>query len=289
MFVAAAIAAGALVAVHAADSVTFVLTNGQRVSGDIASTSEASAAMPNGELNLEKAGADERSYGWEMVAAIEYDTNAPSNDELRALPAGGHMLVLRDGSRHQGRMVSLRNGVLRWSGMSGQVESYGIERIARIYMNTDAARSAYNYKPEDKVITPPVVTDPTPPTGRRGIGGIGTAGAIRVPANRAWTDTGRSFKVGEVIQITAAGSIKWGAGAEQTASAAGNESVRSPRYPVPSLPVGALIGRIGNGTPFPIGAETTITVPSTGRLLLGINDDGHADNTGEFRVIVTRR
>ena len=49
---------------------------------------------------------------------------------------------------------------------------------------------------------------------------------------------------------------------------------------------GALIGRIGNGAPFAIGNQTSIVAPASGVLFLGVNDDGFADNQGNFQVIV---
>ena len=42
---------------------------------------------------------------------------------------------------------------------------------------------------------------------------------------------------------------------------------------LPGVLGGALIGRIGNGKPFGIGEQTTITAPATGPLYLGVNDD----------------
>jgi hypothetical protein len=53
--------------------------------------------------------------------------------------------------------------------------------------------------------------------------------------------------------------------------------------------VGALIARVGNGAPFLVASNTSpIAMPANGRLQLGINDDHHADNTGQFSVGITR-
>jgi hypothetical protein len=69
----------------------------------------------------------------------------------------------------------------------------------------------------------------------------------------------------------------------------GETSVRSHAFPVPALPVGTLIARIDGGRPFAIGGGTTsVTMPASGRLLLGVNDDHHADNAGAFRVAIRR-
>jgi len=50
-----------------------------------------------------------------------------------------------------------------------------------------------------------------------------------------------------------------------------------------------LIGRVGNGQPFAIGAETDVTMPASGRLYLGVNDDYVRDNTGDFIVEMWNR
>ena len=51
--------------------------------------------------------------------------------------------------------------------------------------------------------------------------------------------------------------------------------------------LGTLIGRIDNYQPFAIGNQTlAISMPQTGRLWIGINDGGCADNGGSFRVTI---
>ena len=42
-----------------------------------------------------------------------------------------------------------------------------------------------------------------------------------------------------------------------------------------------------NGLPFGIGDQTTITVPASGLLYLGTNDDNVSDNSGQFQVIIS--
>jgi hypothetical protein len=278
-------AGSAVLLLQAQSAVTFVLTNGDRIAGDSADRTDANPIMPYGELNI-YAGPDkhERSFGQEVVAVIDYSGGTPSNGELAALPAEGQMLVLKNGTRTQGRIAGLRNGVLRWSGMSGNTEEYPVSQISRIYLNTGEARKVYNYAP-GAMATPPAVT-PTPPTAR-GRGGIGSA--IGVHANRPWTDTNITVRVNETLRFNTSGAIKFGMGEGQAASADGNPEVTNAAFPVPTAPVGALIGRIGTGTPFLIGSKSDpMAMPQTGRLFIGINDDGYGDNTGQFTVIVTR-
>ena len=55
--------------------------------------------------------------------------------------------------------------------------------------------------------------------------------------------------------------------------------------PAPTLLAGALIGRVGNGPPFPIGDQTeALPMPADGPLFLAVNDDEVSDNQGAFAV-----
>jgi hypothetical protein len=68
----------------------------------------------------------------------------------------------------------------------------------------------------------------------------------------------------------------------------GNGELRKPTYPVPVMPVGGLIGRVGTGAPFPIGSNSQpIVMPNDGRLTLGVNDVVLQDHSGAFTVTVT--
>ena len=58
--------------------------------------------------------------------------------------------------------------------------------------------------------------------------------------------------------------------------------------PIPNAPAGALIGRVDNGQPFVIGRNTSVRMPASGTLFLGINDDNVSDNRGDFRVLLAR-
>jgi hypothetical protein len=273
-------AAAVLMPGRASAQVTFHLTNGDSVSGDIASTSEASPAMPHGELNLER-GTDERSFGQEMVAVIAWVSGQPTQDELRALPNEGHMVVLRNGTSQQGRMVQLRPQVLRWLTMRGTTEEIRVDNIARIYLNPERARAIFNYKPSAGA---PATPRPPDQWGTR------RSGEVSVPGNQAWTDTGLDVREGDRILFAATGQIRLSANRTHIAGPGGAGAIRSPNYPVPAVPAGALIGRIGDGAPFLIGSgRTAIAMPGSGRLQLGINDDDVRDNSGTFQVRIQRQ
>jgi hypothetical protein len=56
------------------------------------------------------------------------------------------------------------------------------------------------------------------------------------------------------------------------------------------VPVGALIGKIGNSKPFAIGNQRqALTMPASGRLMLGVNDNEVADNSGAFTVVIAKQ
>jgi hypothetical protein len=77
--------------------------------------------------------------------------------------------------------------------------------------------------------------------------------------------------------------------ANDVAHAAGSlNQRRAPGSPLPQNFAGALIAKVGNSAPFPIGDQTTVTMPTDGQLYLGINDDEVSDNRGEFIVQLSR-
>lgn len=113
---------------------------------------------------------------------------------------------------------------------------------------------------------------------------------VRVNANQAWTNTGIEVRAGDLVTFRTSGRINFGQGGTQTAGPDGNDAVRRQNYPVTAMPVGGLIGRVGNSAPFPIGSNTQpIRMPADGALLLGVNDNELGDNSGAFTVDVARQ
>jgi hypothetical protein len=273
--VAALMGASALMLAQAqiAGQVTFILTNGDRVTGDIASTSEASPAMPNGELNLETRDGDERSFGQEMAAVIDYAGGVPATEELAALPDQGQMVAFRNGTNAQGRMVMLREDTLRWTNMSGRIEEIAVSAVSRIYLDPAAARRVFEYQPAAPAAA-------MPRAGRQ------VDGSIVVLATQPWTDTGMTVRRGDRLQFTVTGEIRVALGDGGLSSPDGTTSQPRIGLPVQSLPVGGLIGRVGSGQAFSIGsAPLPVTMPADGRLMLGINDSNFQDNDGYFTVL----
>jgi hypothetical protein len=112
---------------------------------------------------------------------------------------------------------------------------------------------------------------------------------VRVPANQQWVDSGLTVQDGQPLTITATGSVVLSADQNDKAGPNGAASGRkAAKAPLPQTPAGALIGRIGNGKPFGIGAgPANINAPGAGRLYFGVNDDWMDDNVGEYQVRVS--
>lgn len=123
-----------------------------------------------------------------------------------------------------------------------------------------------------------------------GRAGMQTDGSILVAANQPWTDTSLQVRTGEFIRIEVTQAIRVRQGNETvTADGESGNQARLRGVPVASMPLGGLIGRVGTGQPFAIGtAPQPIRMPANGRLFLGINDLDFNDNSGSFRVVVTR-
>ncbi len=113
---------------------------------------------------------------------------------------------------------------------------------------------------------------------------------VTVPANQAWTPTGLTVRSGESVSFNANGQIKWAQGASNVAGPDGARAAADSmqHYPVRGRNVGLLIGRVGpNGQPFAVGANNQVTMPASGELYLGVNDDYLVDNSGSFTVQIT--
>jgi hypothetical protein len=177
-------------------------------------------------------------------------------------------LVLRNGTRIEGQLLSVRNGVIEFE------ERRGSGRGRRVEINrAEVVRIEF-----------------APP---RAGGASGRPFGMRertalVNANAPWTDTSVDVRAGQTIYVEATGEIRWGRD-RRDGPGGENNSPRNPNRPMPNRPAAALIGKIGSDSAdyFFVGQEQgPIRVRATGRLYLGINDDYFNDNSGTFRVVV---
>jgi hypothetical protein len=113
-----------------------------------------------------------------------------------------------------------------------------------------------------------------------------SARTVVVPSNVAWTNTRITVTRGQRLRFEPSGEVRLSFDASDVAHAGGAVTPRqNGNAPISTTPVGALIGRIGHGQPFPIGDSTnTFDMPASGRLFLGVNDDHVEDNSGNFVV-----
>jgi actin-like ATPase involved in cell morphogenesis len=120
-----------------------------------------------------------------------------------------------------------------------------------------------------------------------------TSGSIAVPATQAWTDTSIDLNFGQHVSITATGTILHDkVHPESSVGPDGDPrlDLRGFNLIVNGSPLvanhGALVARIGDGDPFLIGAAHDFDVPAQGRLFLGVNDSGVANNAGSFQAMI---
>jgi hypothetical protein len=269
--------------VAAAAEVTFVLNNGERHTGTLVYHSDTNIGLiMNGR---------ERSFPARDVAVIIYNDGDPNARELAELPTSDnppelerHTLVLRNGRVIRGKVYHWNPDSVMFDSLAGR-GTYNASDVARLYLSGPPARRVFADN------NPAQVAGNSGRYGRRGAGRAGgTAQAsVRVEANQPWTDTGLVVQQGERIAFSTDGTITFGK--DMTAGPDGNKDLPArASYPVREMPVGGLIGRVGNGRPFAIGStRTPIVMPAGGRLMLGTNDDALSDNSGAFDVQVYRR
>jgi len=179
-------------------------------------------------------------------------------------------LILRDGRRIQGQLISFQNGVVEFqeAGFGGQFGRINRDEVIGIEfgrLDRDESRPAYQ---EGR------------PRGLR-------EKQVMVVANVAWSDTGIDVTSGQTIYLEASGEIRWGPGRTAHPEGEHNSPYNAAR-PMPNRPGAALIGKVGaNSDFFFVGDDRgPIRMRSSGRLFLGVNDDYLQDNSGYFRVIV---
>ena len=278
----------------ATERATFVLTDGERKSGTVVFHGDQHENLINGYLNLGVENGKDMTFPLDQVAVIDFAGGQPPAAELANL-AARHTLITRSGSAQSGRFVNMITGdTLLWENEAGDRQQYAIRDVIRVYLNAQRARTAFNY-------TAPAATPATATTvpGTRPARGT----TVRVDAQQTWTDTGITVNQGDLVTFQASGEVRIGRSEGATATPDGstfdsrNTNPNGARnrlgaapYPAPGVAAGALIGRIGNGTAFGIGMQSQpLTMPASGRLALGVNDDDPSDNSGAFTVVVSSR
>ncbi|HEY71845.1 MAG: hypothetical protein DRJ03_03165 [Chloroflexi bacterium] len=108
----------------------------------------------------------------------------------------------------------------------------------------------------------------------------------RIFAYRSWQSVGVRVREGDEVRILAQGTWLYTPG--EYHGPEGHRRYSSPAfYPLPNVPGGALIGRIGeDGEPFYVGQRVRWRANESGPLYLRIDDDILSDNDGWVAVEV---
>ena len=177
-------------------------------------------------------------------------------------------LLLRNGARVEGDLVSVRGSTIEFAENGGSTRRFDRSEVSRIEFYSGSGYS--------------------------GFGGSNSGGrpaglrerTTSVDAAAPWTDTGIEVRSGMTVFFEASGKIQWGPDRKDGPGGEGGNH-HNPNRPMPNHPGGALIGRVGGSAPFLIGDERgPIRMRESGRLVLGINDDYLQDNRGSFRVTI---
>jgi hypothetical protein len=115
--------------------------------------------------------------------------------------------------------------------------------------------------------------------------------SLEVPATVEWTDSDVSCAVGDVLTITASGTVAHAPSPGATASPDGDPNPDLRVFNVaelPDSPHSGLIGRIDQSPPFFVGSNLEYVCEEAGELSLGVNDAGVANNDGAFAVTITQ-
>lgn len=251
--------------VHAQEVATLVLQNGERPSGELVDLNASG-------FTLRIAGQN-RQFAKSDVKSIEFVVGALAADAQAKVNAGQALVILRSGQVVDGQLSDIGGThPLRFTfDTPGGSRDFTSNDIYQVYLG-GAPRNAGNAG--QAAAAPAPAPAPTP-------------GAIAVPGNQPWTNTGMMVAAGDRVQFGASGQIS--VGTNLASGVGGNPAATVPtgRYAVANAPVGALIGRVGNGRPFLIGGNNQpMSMTAGGALMLGVNDDNFADNSGGFSVTV---
>jgi hypothetical protein len=191
---------------------------------------------------------------------------------LFAATLAADTLVLRNGTRLEGELLSVRNGVIEFE------ERRGFGRARRVEID------------REEVVR---IEFESPRSGGRDFDSRARPAGLRerqviVSADVPWNDAGIQVRAGQTLYFEATGNVRWGRD-RRDGPAGENNSPNNPNRPMGNRAAAALIGKIGETSTdyFFIGDDQgAIRMRAGGRLYLGVNDDFLADNSGNFRVVV---
>jgi hypothetical protein len=271
-----------------AQTATVVMRNGDRVRAEVMDMGANFSLRINGQ---------DQQVPINDVVLIDFAGNGRniSQDELnRANDASGNgFVVMRNGDTFTARLQDITGIPSR--GMFSGDRQIPLSDISRIYLGS--VRNIPEISDNTNQTLDNANNNANPNRPYRGRGNrnqnmrtAAPAGArsVVVPSNVPWTNTGLNVTRGQWLRFEPSGEIRVSLNGDDTATAAGVRNFRLvDKAQIPTIPVGALIGRVNNGQPFSIGDTTqAFQMPSDGRLFLGVNDDHLPDNSGNYVVKV---
>lgn len=266
--VALALATMAYVGIASAqENVNITLRSGERLTAQLVDLGGVGFTL--------KVNGEERRIPMADVAVIDFAGGTMSETDWSRVSAGQHAIWLRNGQMLNAELYDIG----------------GTSPLRITVKDANGNRDLTSTEVSRIVLARPSNVAATTGTGPgTTTGSTASDGSIIVSARQQWTPTGITVRRGETLRLTTTGEIQLSTDSNDVASAAG---AKSGRYPTASAPMarvlaGGLLGRIGNGQPFPIGDQTSLPMPASGQLFLGVNDDNVNDNSGEFRVQITR-
>jgi hypothetical protein len=255
-----------------AQSATVVMRNGDRVQAEVMDLGQA--------LNLRVNGAP-RTVPINDVVLLDFggDGRNIAIEELRKANAAGGYVVMRSGEQFDASLRDLTGKPLVALFSNGRRAD--LTDVARIYLGSVSNVAGFPDLSTGTSGSPGPAPAPDRPSQAPG-----QARTVVVPSNVQWTNAGINVNRGQAVRFEASGEARLSFNGDDIARPAGALSNRhSPNAPIPTIPAGALIGRVNNGQPFSIGDPTQpIRMPENGRLFLGVNDDHVADNSGNYVV-----
>jgi hypothetical protein len=248
------------VSMQAQENATLVLRSGEKVAGQLVDMGGVGFTV--------RVNGQERQIATNDVSVIDFTGNGDvSEGDLNR----GQALWLRNGQTVDGQLYDI-------AGTSPLKITLKTSSGDREFASSEVGRIVLS-RPSSSVAT----------SGSSSTTGIPEGTGIAVPGNAAWTPTGQTVRRGDRLSFSATGEVRLSTDASDVANANGSRAGRkSAGAPVPDAAAGALIARVGNSAPFPIGENQTVTMPANGQLFLGINDDHVGDNQGGYRVTLQR-
>ena len=249
---------------HAQEPSTVVLKSGERISCELIDMNASGFAV--------RVNGRDRSIGVGDVSAVEFAVGPIPADAQNRINAGQPVVVMKNGQVLEGRLSDVggsRPLRLTIDTPSGQ-RDLSSNDVAQIHLARGASAA-----PAEVTKTQ---AQQAPAAGAR---------TIQVPANQLWTDTGITVLRGESLQFQSSGDIM--ISPTQSSGLGGSPAPAGGPLPVGSAGPGALIARVGNGAPFLLSNNPSpMPMPAAGRLMLGVNDNDHTDNSGAFTVSISR-